>query len=404
MSGTVFNALSLGLLGISMIPLTESFFPSPQPKISTLRVAAGLNQPGDDDASLGGSQPGVALFDGNGNRIGFQSGKGHGNIEDGNYKDIEITPIDDQNTIAPEYMSVVAGGDNAICIAYLALTPPSSEYWAFYGDVAKSCGASWYHSNLAVQLDGRTYKPSCFWIGGPRQDTGRPTNGFPEGIGLHLIDFDSTEARQTQYTKHPETLCKSKPRMHMYDMLSEMTCLPIFNPTLDYVLGKGDKDFSKLHTQGKAMCAPSANDIDPFPTGEQRRKLQKWTSGRFQEATYGTKKRSLEEPLHNCTHPDDLIESSHPDHSATELCQDPTAAGPDFVSHSEGRMCDMCTRTLWPLCGDKVKEGCFDVELKQLREGSLDAQDAVNGTSHARIGARSEGGSAKVYKNTAKWD
>ncbi|KAL2831795.1 hypothetical protein BDW59DRAFT_157751 [Aspergillus cavernicola] len=82
--------------------------------------------------------------------------------------------------------------------------------------------------NVPSLLNGKTYKPSCFWIGGPRQDTGRPTNDFPQGIGLHIIDFDSTEARQTQYLKHPETLCKSKPRLHMYHELLEMSCLPIF--------------------------------------------------------------------------------------------------------------------------------------------------------------------------------
>ncbi|KAL5000912.1 hypothetical protein BDV10DRAFT_192434 [Aspergillus recurvatus] len=402
MADTVFNAIGLGLMGLSMIPLADSFFPKVEPKYSTLRVAAGLSQPGASSASTGGNVPGVALFDGNGNRIGFQSGKGHGKIDEGNYKDIKVTPIKSQNTITPEYMSVVAGGDNALCIAYLALTPPNSEYWALYGDVPKSCGAAWYHSNLAIQLSGQTYKPSCFWIGGPRQDTGRPTNNFPMGIGVHIIDFDSTEARQTQYTEHPDTLCKSKPRLHMYDQLSEMTCLPIFNPPLKYDFGKGDEDFKKLDTQGKAMCEPSANDIDPFPTGSQRMKLQKWTGGRFSTATYGTKRRSLAEAVAagNCTHTDELIESAHPEHTATELCHDPNAMGPDFISHSEGLMCDMCTRTLWPLCGDKFKEECFDVEAKQIRRHGLEGQRVGNVTVHTKIAAAP----ARAYKKTVKWE
>ncbi|KAL4945542.1 hypothetical protein BDV06DRAFT_219230 [Aspergillus oleicola] len=396
-ANNVFNAISVGLLGVSMVPLVESFFPTAEPKYSTLRVAAGLSQPGDDDAALGGSQPGVALFDANGNRVGFQTGKEKGNIDDGNFKDIQIAPIDSQDTIPPEYISVVAGGDNAICIAYLALTPPNKDYFAVYGDVPKMCGAPWYHSNLAVQLDGQTYKPNCFWIGGSRQDTGRPTNNFPMGIGLHITDFDSNEARQTQYNKHPETLCKSKPRLHMYDMLSEMTCLPIFDPPLGGGPGEGDPDFKALKVQGSVKCEPSANDIDPFPHGAQQFKLQKWTGGRFQTATYGVKRSATDdEASYNaCTHPDDLIESHHPEHTASELCEDPMANGPDFVSHSEGLMCDMCTRKLWPLCGTKVKDGCFDVDAKEIRgdSRSLLSRDGGNGTA-----------SARVYKNAIKWD
>lgn len=141
---TVFNAIGLGLMGISMIPLADSFFPKVESKYSTLRVAAGLSEPGDSSASTGGSVPGVALFDANGNRVGFQSGKGRGKIDEGNYKGILIAPIKSQNTITPEYMSVVAGDNDALCIAYLALTPTNSEYWALYGDVPKSCGAPWY--------------------------------------------------------------------------------------------------------------------------------------------------------------------------------------------------------------------------------------------------------------------
>ncbi|KAL4760811.1 uncharacterized protein BDW70DRAFT_150500 [Aspergillus foveolatus] len=367
---TVFNAIGLGLMGISMIPPADSFFPKVEPKYSTLRVAAGLSQPLASSASTGGSVPGVALFDANGNRVGFQSGHSHGTIDEGNCKDIQIAPIESQYTINPEYMSVV------------------------------TCGAPWYHSNLAIQINGETYKPSCFWIGGHRQDTGRPTNSFPMGIGLHIIDFDGNEARQAQYIEHPETLCESKPRLHMYDQLSEMTCLPIFDPPLKNEYGRGDADFEKLYTQRKVMCEPSANGIDPFPTTEQIMKLQKWTLGRFSTALYGTKRRSLADAVAagNCTHTDDLIECSHPQRMATELCHDPNAVGPEFVSHSEGLMCDMCTRTLWPLCGANVKEECFDVETKQVRRQDLAGQRGETIAVHTKIAAAP----ARAYLKTVK--
>ncbi|RDW83781.1 uncharacterized protein DSM5745_04107 [Aspergillus mulundensis] len=401
-TNSVFDAIGLDLLGI---PLAESFFPDVEPQYSILRVGAGLSQPGDSTASTGGSVPGVALFSPNGERVGFKAGSADEIIEEGNFKDIKIAPIKSQNTINIEYMSVVAGGDNALCIAYLALTPPSKDYWALYGDVPKSCGAAWYHSNLPIQLDGQPYKPACFWIGAPREDTGLPTNNFPMGIGLHTIDFDSNEALQIQYNEHPDTLCKSKPRLHMYAMLSEMSCLPIFDPPLPPRNGGGDEDFGDLFTQGEAKCEPSANDIDPFPWGDQQHRLQKWQQqGKDYKPSYGVKRRSVLSSNDNsdnyCTHPDELIESSYPGHTASELCRDPNAKGPDFVSHAEGLMCDMCTRTLWPLCRDEFEEDCFDVEAKQLRrQGQID-HEQWNITAHTKVAV----GQARVYKKTTKWD
>ncbi|KAL3437115.1 hypothetical protein BDV09DRAFT_183791 [Aspergillus tetrazonus] len=337
---TVFNAIGLGLMGISMIPLADSFFPKVEPKYSTLRVAAGLSEPGDFSASTGGSVPGVALFDANGNRVGFQSGKGNGKIDEGNYKDILIAPIKSQNTITPEYMSVV------------------------------SCGTAWYHSNLAIKVNDETYKPSCFWIGGPREDTGRPTNNFPMGIGLHIIDFDGNEARQAQYVEHPETLCESKPRLHMYDQLSEMTCLPIFDPPLKNEYGRGDADFEKLHTQGKVMCEPSANDIDPFPTAEQIRKLQNGRPAGYRRRHMGRKGvRLLTLWLR-----------------ATSCAMIPTPSARTLFGTVRG--------------SSNVKEECFDVETKQVRRQDLADQRGETVTVHTKIAAAP----VRAYKKTVKWD
>ncbi|KAL4742579.1 hypothetical protein BDV11DRAFT_166990 [Aspergillus similis] len=87
-------------------------------------------------------------------------------------------------------------------------------------------------------------------------------------------------------------------------------------------------------------------------------------------------------------------------HTATELFYDPSAIGPDFVSHSEGHTCDMCTRTLWPLCGAKVKEECFDIETKQVRRQDLAGQCGGNITVFTKIAAAP----ARAHKKTVKWD
>ncbi len=144
------NAIAFLLTGLTMIPMAIEMFPKPQSASTSVRIAAGLSMPGEGSASTGGNTPSIALFDEDGNRIGFKSGTRQGKINDGNYKDIIVDPIDSSNNRAPSYMSVSGGGEDSICIAYIYVTPPSKEFWGFFGDVAKECGGSWYHSNLPV--------------------------------------------------------------------------------------------------------------------------------------------------------------------------------------------------------------------------------------------------------------
>ena len=69
-----------------------------------------------------------------------------------------------------------------------------------------------------------------------------------------------------------------------------------------------------------------------------------------------------------------LVRSKLPDRSATYLCQHPTSRGPDFVSHVEGKFCDMDTRKVWPICGTEDEIGCFDADTNALRQ--LETRDA----------------------------
>jgi hypothetical protein len=122
------NAIGFGVLAISMIPLGESFFPPAYKATTVVRVASGMSMPGDSGASTEGNTCGIGLFDGDGQRIGFKSGTRAGKIGDGRYSDIRVDPIDNQNNRPPEYLSIVGGGSDSLCVAYIAVTEPSSEY------------------------------------------------------------------------------------------------------------------------------------------------------------------------------------------------------------------------------------------------------------------------------------
>ncbi|EFW19168.1 conserved hypothetical protein [Coccidioides posadasii str. Silveira] len=326
----VFTGIVLGVTGLSLVPLGDYFFPAPYKANTIVRVASGLSQPHKHDkASTGGDMPSIALFDGNGERIGFKSGSRHGKIPDGRYEDISITPIDRKNNRPAEYILSV-------------------------GDLA--------------------HKPKCFWIDGP-DDDGKTTYNFPQGIGIHLIDFIGSEALYAQYADHPDSMCKSAPRLKMYKKLNELQCLPVFNPPLEYTRDGLDADLEALKTEGEVMCSPPPGQL---PTLEERLKLQRVLRSppRLWRPTYGVKKKrdkimQLDEREERfkptCFNNDIVISNSM---SAKELCDDPGSRGPDFVSKKEGFYCDMCTHTLWPVChkGAAVQRplGCFDIDAKKL--------------------------------------
>jgi hypothetical protein len=66
-----------------------------------------------------------------------------------------------------------------------------------------------------------------------------------------------------------------------------------------------------------------------------------------------------------------IVASHDESHSAEELCEDPMAWGPDFVSFYEGVFCDLEKRKLWPLCKGKIEKNCFDWEKRALVDKRL---------------------------------
>jgi hypothetical protein len=267
------------------------------------------------------------------------------------------------------------------------MTPPSQENWGFYGDVPKQCGAKWYHSNLPVQRqNGDPFKPSCFWIDSPHGKTKKTVNGFPQGASIHMLDFAATQNRVAQYQNNKETMCNSKPRFALHDTLTEMNCIPIFNPPLKYNDDGTDKSYAALKTSGQVMCSPGP---DKKPSMKDIIHLEQWTGGRFPQPTYGVRKRDLKARQNDreCfAEHQTVVVSEHEDHTASELCMSNSAAGPDFVSTKEGLFCDMCTGELWPLCSEAVPTGCFDLNLKAMKASNgtitqigLHARDTITG-------------------------
>ena len=273
---------------------------------------------------------------------------------------------------------------------------------AFYGDIPKQCGAPWYHSNLEVQLQQGAYYPACFWLTSPDPTTGKKPHPFPQGYGIHLTDFTQSSDRATQYTASPDTACKSDPRYKAYDAITEMNCLPIFNPPLTYGSNSIDPDFNALKTPGSFMCDPHA-DGKTMPSLQQLRQLQQWTGGRLNMPTYGVKRSEALKERQVKTRQSDqnqacadnhVVISSLDQHTATELCQSATSVGPDFVSTRESLYCDMCKHELWPVCSTTITAACFDLSSTTVRPGTgVQGRDESSGRE---VPSRS-------YKKVSNW-
>ena len=108
-----------------------------------------------------------------------------------------------------------------------------------------------------------------------------------------------------------------------------------------------------------------------------RNKEGPYTQGNLDTNAVGSnEKRALPDPLRsNSTtvtvgsrrRKAELVVSHHKGQSAMELCNSHRSRGPDFVSVSEGKYCDMTNKILYPLCSDGVKRDCFSVDQDSQR-------------------------------------
>ena len=357
-----------GVVGIGM--MIPGLLPDKNEHRTVVRIGVGLSSQESDSTS--GNQPGIGLYDVMGRKIGSTKGTNH-IILDGDFMDITV-PFDNGVGKKPtEYISVNDGGDDALCIAYIALTQPDGDKKAWYGDIAKSCGADWYHSQLKTGDDD--YQPACIWI-----DRNRSNGLRFQGFGMHINDFAATKERAKQYDENRDLMCNAAPRFKMYENMVSEDYIPFFSPPLDYV----EKELT---------------DKDPKAVMDKKRWVLPKEGPNIKKATVDgdpPKMVRRQQPAPNGQDIfDKVVISKSPNHSAKELCESPQSAGHDFVSLNEALFCDMDTKKLWPLCSATKTSGCFDQATSLMRGGNgLKGRDTETGTYPPK----------KTYKETIHWD
>ncbi len=217
----IIGVLAGGVL--AACPLITDLIAPPKDQTTRVRVLLGSNAT--FSANLSGNLPSVALWDEFGQSIGttFSDGKV---VPQGNHKEISVEANATVGNIAPAYISVVNGGNDAICISAISVTAPDSTKISWSADLAVQCGVS--ASFISNNPAGEGYSPHCIFIDGDG------SNGIKhQGFGLHLSHFVSHPARNEAYAKNGgELYCKSGPRFRMYEKLRPEDPILIFDPIL----------------------------------------------------------------------------------------------------------------------------------------------------------------------------
>lgn len=366
-----------------------SFAPAQHQTSTKVRVYAGLS--GSAAESTSGNIPGVALWDSAGAFIGKAMGVYNYVIDDGSSYDVEVKG----KMASADYLSVSAFGRDGLCVAAVAVTSPTGKQAGWLGDVGMRCGAPWYPSNLVIPGSNPQTRPACVWID---QDA---SNNHPyKGISIHLSSFAGAgQGLAQEYNDNLDTMCRSLPRFSMWETRSvHMTVPTYYRDELEFNEDGSDKNISVI-LNPRMMQSETTAPNDPTGTklgvagGASALELGAVT----QLASSKRKQRRSTQPLH-----DHLVVSNLTEHSAREVCQSPTSAGPDFVSLQEGLFCDMDLKILWPLCEEIEAQDCFDLAANILRQQLVENSD-VRSNRHKELKARSLGGDEGYYEHVQVW-
>lgn len=364
---------------------TPESWMAPQDSSKTrIRVYAGLSS--EDGKSTSGNVPGVAAWNADGGFIGKAMGIYNYVVENGKYYDLEIKGKPE----SADYISVSAFGKDGLCVAAVGVTSPTGYRAGWFGDVGMKCGAPWYPSNLVIPGSDPEARPACVWI-----DQDGSNGHLNKGITIHMPDFTG-EGLAKQYNNNTESMCKSLPRFSMWELRSPHMTLPVFQDKLEYNEDGSDKDINAV-LNPKMMQSETTAPNDPTGT-----KLgvadgaSASVAGPITEvpASRRRARRQTFQPLD-----DQLVISDVACHSAKEVCESKTSAGPDFVSTAEGLFCDMESKSLWPLCSESLTDSCFDLNERGMRYHGHD----VDGTTKSELRVRGEDFGAKVYRDVQNW-
>jgi hypothetical protein len=153
------EGIGLALNAFLMVPLIQDLFTTGAPRYTAaVKFGIGLRNDtlyaatfGGGDPGLGGDTPYMPLFNTNSQFLGESGSRVHLD-EDSSPSNANSIKVATNTNSQPEYMTLSAGGNDAVCIAYLTITWPDGSQFFWRGDVGFKCGADWYPFELDASL------------------------------------------------------------------------------------------------------------------------------------------------------------------------------------------------------------------------------------------------------------
>ncbi|KAH7384496.1 hypothetical protein BKA66DRAFT_608689 [Pyrenochaeta sp. MPI-SDFR-AT-0127] len=337
----------IALIAGAVPGLVQIFLPPGDVKVdilaegnSILRIGIGLNSSSTE--SLGGTVPAIKVFNEEKVQIGEAPGSSSNNVKEGAFTVVPIFHDANHTFQQPTYVEL-AGGTDAVCIAYLAQTWADNTQLGWLGDIGKLCGAKWYHSNLYVTTkNDKMYKPYCTWIGNP-VDSQNPLLTY-SGFKIHIPDFGPVGAQNDfAVPKDPSSLCDF-PMMEWYKIEQKLQTPPPTSPA---------PRVQPFPMKSLVLYIVGVFGMVTSVAGAAVKHVSAWTGDEDAQVIFK----------------ESIIGSYDSQHSSKELCTSSTSWGPDFVSFEESLFCDMTLKKTWPLCNTETARNCYDWNSHVIVDG-----------------------------------
>ncbi|KAF1938322.1 hypothetical protein EJ02DRAFT_410602 [Clathrospora elynae] len=243
-------AINAVVLGATLLPASQN---------AKVRLGCGSKARGETIGSLtGGGRPDIVLYDTHGEEFARSVGGEPFDPATNPTIDMGSNPLNSgSSTKTPEYIKLVARGEDAVCVGYVSATSAGDDKRTWHAGYAKECARHlnsnfWYPSPEVIP--GTDFRPGCIWLSSGVR--------FLQAISVKLTDFafptgaDAEKAR-TQFEQTPNTLCQAPGRMTFWETEFSDDCIPYydFDVEKDNITGF-DTDYQKVVSGHTLPCNP----------------------------------------------------------------------------------------------------------------------------------------------------
>ena len=392
---------TIGYVGSALAPVLSpsGLWSKPSAGSNKVRIWAGLSRDNDQQRSTGGDAPDIVLWDSNGTFINYDLAKTwagyRAHIGNGKFRDYSVPNENGRKAGSAEYISVIAGGDDGLCLTAVTVRTSEADGLTWTGDIGYACGLPWYAQEATISKSN--HRPKCVWL----DDNHTPGSHKWKGMSVHLPSFtiegqQNAENLAESWKSNNDLVCQSEARWSMYEKIEIPFRIQVFDQKLQRNSDGTDDDQQILNeanwkraeepSDALGTCAPKSEQLKGSPQEKGCWPQKPSAQDRLQRQT--ETKRSLGE--RQAAMSDEVVISSLKGNDVFDLCNSDTSLGPDFASLPNNMFCDMSTKTLWPLCGDPATEDCFDVDEKEMKWASGELK-------------KRDGSEAKVYRRVRTW-